>query len=380
MQAGQDKVRGIFNYVHLYGPWHLHLIQGRAGEPKLGSRNALRAYDGIIAGQMMLGLEVTLARTRKPLVLMDPLDDEFKPDSPIARFSYTRDDSADVGRSGAEYFLDRGYRHFAYVGESLNRNWSVRRGEAFANRVAEADHACQVFPLPDTGTDAVHAEKLLSAWLRALPTPVALLAAMDTRAIEVIGLCAEAGLRVPQDVAVLGIDNDELVCNGSIPTLSSIQRETVACGFMAAGMLDRLMRKENGKKEVKRYGVREIVTRDSTQPQALVTDPLALRAQEFIRINAGAGIGVPDVVRHLNVSRRLLEMRFSAACQRSLLEEIQNARLDRAGKLLRDTDLPLTQVCSLAGFQTDVHLRRVFKQRFGVPMREYRERHRRAQR
>jgi len=143
---------------------------------------------------------------------------------------------------------------------------------------------------------------------------------------------------------------------------------------MAAQMLDRLMRGESHKRQIMRYGVREIVTRDSTQPSTTPTDPLVLRAREFIRINAGEHIGVPDIVKHLNVSRRLLEIRFRAACSHSLLEEIQKTRLERVEKLLKETDLPLTEICTRCGYRTDTHLRHIFKEHFGLSMRDYRNR------
>jgi LacI family transcriptional regulator len=374
VQPGRDKLKGIFNYAHLYGPWHLHLVHGRSGE-QMPTAAEWAKCDGIIAGQMMLDLMNALKRAHTPTVLIDPLDEALKPGSPLSKLSRTLDDSANVGRSGADYFLERGYRNFAYVGESLNRNWSERRGESFRQRVAEAGFGCRLYPLsaeasqPDrSGND----ESRLGAWLQALPKPVAVLAAMDSRAREVIDVCAEAGLRVPQDVAVLGVDDDELLCNGSTPTLSSIRRDTVACGFMAAQMLDRLMRQETRRRETFLYGVKQIVTRESTRPDLLASDPVVQRAREFIRINAGAGIGVPDIVRHLNVSRRLAETRFRAACGHSLLDEIQSVRLDRVERLLRETDLPLTEVCTRCGYSTDVHLRRIFKRRFGCSMRDFR--------
>ena len=374
MQPGRDKLQGIFKYAHLYGPWHLRVVQGRAGEHKPSSTTDWRDHDGIIAGQMMLGLADALKQARKPMVLMDPLEDALEPGSPFAKLSHTLDDSEEVGRAGAVYFIELGYRHFAYVGEPLNRNWSVRRGESFARCVAQNRLPCDVYPVPAAAGDGNREDRQLAGWLKALPKPGGLLAAMDTRALQVIEICVEAGLRVPQDVAVLGIDNDELFCSGSIPTISSIRRDTEACGFMAARMLDRRMRRETRTREILRFGVKEIVTRGSTQPGAVVTDPFALRAREFIRINAGEPIGVPNIVAHLKVSRRLLEMRFRSAYNRSLLDEIQSARLERVEKLLKETDLPLSEVCTRSGYQTDVHLRRIFKKRFGLSMRDYRDR------
>lgn len=374
VQPGRDKLRGIFKYSHLYGPWHVHLVQGLSGEHKPASANEWKTYDGIIAGQMMLGLADALKQTRKPMVLMDPLDVVTAPGSPFARLSCTLDDSEAVGYAGASYFLEQGYQYLAYVGEALSRSWSVYRGESFMRHVAAAGREGHLFNCPSTVTSQKEAEKHLTAWLAEIPKPVALMAAMDTRAIEVIRLCDGIGLRVPTDVAVLGVDNDELICNGSIPTLSSIQRDTEACGFTAAQMLDRLMRREVYKREVVRYGVQEIFTRDSTRMKGDTTDSVAMRAREFIRINAGESIGVPEIVRHLKVSRRHLEVRFRAAFNHSLLEEIQAVRLERAAKLLKETDLSLTEVCTRSGYQTDVHLRRVFKKHYGANMRAYRSR------
>lgn len=374
VQPGRDKLKGIFNYAHLYGPWHLHLVHGRSGEQKPTAAEWAKC-DGIIAGQMMLDHVDTLRRARTPTVLIDPLDDALSPGSPFAKLSRTVDDSASVGRAGADYFLARGYRSFAFVGEPLNRNWSLRRGESFRRRVSEAGYACHLYPRDASAAPGAGGESGLGDWLRALPKPVALLAAMDSRARDVVDVCAEAGLRVPQDVAVLGVDDDELLCNGCTPTLSSIRRDTEACGFMAAQMLDRLMRRETRRRQRFLYGAKEIVTRDSTRPDPLAADPVVQRAREFIRINAGAGIGVPDIVRHLNVSRRLAETRFRAACGHSLLDEIQSARLERVERLLRETPLPLTEVCTRCGYSTDVHLRRIFKRRFGCSMRNYRSEH-----
>ena len=375
VQPGRDKLQGIFNYAHLYGPWNIHLVHGRSGEQRPKTVNDLRGYDGIIVGQMMLELAKALGGARRPTVLMDPLDEALQPNSPFARLSCTLDDSEQVGKAAAEYFLGRGFTRFAYVGDALNRNWSVRRGESFSSRLAEAGYTCSAYPAsrrPAAGADDSH---VLAEWLLGLPKPIALLAAMDTRACQVIEICEACGIRVPQDIAVLGVDNDELVCNGLAPTLSSIRRETEQCGFIAAGMLDRLMRRETRKRETFLYGVKEIVTRESTRPDLHSSDPVVQRAREFIRINTGAGIGVPDIVRHLNVSRRLAETRFRAALGHSLLDEIQNARLERVVRLLRETDLPLTEVCTRCGYSTDVHLRRLFKARYGCSMRDYRMAH-----
>lgn len=313
-------------------------------------------------------------QVRRPVVLSDPLDDAIRPGTPFARASYTMDDSKQVGRIGADYFLERGWRQFAYVGEQLNRNWSALRGEGFRQRVAETGFACRVYTASLTDGDCNREEQRLALWLKELPKPVAVLAAMDPRAQQMINLSLDLGIRVPEDMAILGIDDDELFCNGTVPTLSSIRRDTETCGFRAAQMLDRLMREKTARREVFFYGATGITTRDSTQIRKPVEDTVARRAQEFIRINAGAGIGVPDIVRHLRVSRRLAEARFRSTFQRSLLDEIQAVRMAHVEKLLRETDLPIKDVCAHCGGQTVTHLRRLFKARHGMTMQDYRQR------
>ncbi len=369
---GRDKLQGIFNYLHLYGPWHLHLIQSRASEQEIRTLEDWNAYDGVIADQMAFEQADVLKQTRRPVVLMAHPSPALCATPLFARLSYIFEDSEQIGQAAAEYFLARGCAHFAYVGEARNRSWSAARGIAFQRRVEASGHACAIYPCPSCDRDRRTERTLLLRWLKSLPKPVGLLAAMDVRAHQVIDVCAEAHLRVPHDVAVLGIDNDELLCNGSIPSLSSIQRDTQTCGFLAAQVLDGLMRKGIRKKQIFTYGVDRIVTRDSTRTDAAPADPVAVKAREFIRINAGERIGVPDVVRHLNVSRRLAEIRFRTAYGVSLLEEIRSARLERVGRLLSDTHLSLAEICERCSYQTDIHLRRLFKTRFGCTMREYR--------
>ena len=374
MKSGRDKLAGIFRYAHLYGPWHLHVVQGRIGEKRPSFPSDWSAYDGFILGQMTPDLSAVPKQMCKPIVLSDPLDDAIRPGAPFARASYTMDDSKHVGRTGADYFLERGWRQFAYVGEPLNRNWSALRGEGFRHRVAEAGFDCRVYTASLTDGDWNREEQRLARWLKALPKPVAVLAAMDPRAQQMINLSMDIGIRVPEEMAILGIDDDELFCNGTVPTLSSIRRDTEACGFQAAQMLDRLMRKKTARREVFFYGATGITTRDSTQIRKPVEDTVARRAQEFIRINAGAGIGVPDIVRHLRVSRRLAEARFRSTFQHSLLDEIQAVRMSHVEKLLRETDLPIKDVCAHCGHQTVTHLRRLFKARHGMTMQDYRQR------
>ena len=178
----------------------------------------------------------------------------------------------------------------------------------------------------------------------------------------------------PDEVAILGVDNDEQLCLGSFPTLSSIECDMENCGFMAARLLDEQMRGRRRRRAELAYGVRRIEERHSTRRVPRVEDRLVARALEFIRLNACEGIGVRDVVAYLKVSRRLAELRFRTTCGHSILDAIRTVRLDRVRRLVAETDLPVSEITGRSGYQTDDHLRRLFKREFGLTMRAYRQR------
>lgn len=143
VQPGRDKLQGIFNYAHLYGPWNIHLVHGRSGEQRPKTVNDLRGYDGIIVGQMMLELAKALGGARRPTVLMDPLDEALQPNSPFARLSCTLDDSEQVGKAAAEYFLGRG---FTASRTSATRSTAI--GRSAAARASVAGSQRRAIPAP----------------------------------------------------------------------------------------------------------------------------------------------------------------------------------------------------------------------------------------
>jgi len=375
VQPDRQKLDGLLRYVRFYGPWHLHIIQNRVGEQRLAHFEAWNA-NGIIVGQSMFDMEKILARTKLPLVLIDPLPCHLVPDSPFFRFSYIQNDAASVGIMAADFFLKKGFKNFAYVGEVLDRLWSRGRGQGFADQLSKAGFSCHIYP-PLTRTEindwAVEQAKL-TRWLAGLPKPVALFAAMDIRARQVLDTCLINDIKVPDDIAILGVDNDEQLCLGSFPTLSSIECDMGQCGFMAAQLLDEQMRGKLKRKTVLTYGVKRIAVRQSTHAAQPVEDRLVARALEFIQLNACEGINVTDVVTYLKVSRRLAEIRFRKTCGHSILDEIQSVRLERVKRLVAETNFPIREITDRSGYQTDDHLRRIFKRHFGMTMQECRQR------
>lgn len=367
-KAGRDKFQGILRYVRLHTPWNIHLVENRMGEQQLVDLKAW-GVSGVIVARMPESIRF-LEHVGVPTVVMD---------SPalyavhFSNTSFVTSDSEAVGRAGAEAFLKQGFRNFAYVPDAYEWDWSVLRGRAFLERLALAGFGCEVYGrLTDLERrDWTLDQKRLLRWLLALPRPTAILAAHDARAHQVLETCQLAGLRVPGDIALLGVDNDELLCENTSPTLSSIQPDFETGGYEAASLLERLMRRTVRKHQTLSYGVKRIVERESSR-FAHVVDRRFLRGLEFIRLNACAAIGVPDIARHMGVSRRMAELLFRKHVGHSIVDEIRQVRLTRLKTFLLETTLPIGQISAQCGYQTEMHAKRVFKQAMGMTMTRFR--------
>jgi LacI family transcriptional regulator len=374
VKISRDMRRGILQYVRNNGPWGLHIIEGRQGEQKL-----IRMKDwgctGIIGRLHTPELVEAASQAKVPQVLVDPEEKFQSKGHPLFRHSIIRSDTAAVGHLAAEYFLDRKFIHYAYVGEVQGVCWSVRRGEAFAATVREAGFDCRIYgPLTEEEKEDAGLERArLCAWLCALPKPVALFAAMDNRGRQVMDACAWAGLAVPRDIAVLGVDNDDDLCETTTPPMSSILLDAERASYDAARHLDDLMRGVTRKRKIITYGPAQVVSRRSTETTQ-IADIVVVQAQEFIAVNACSGIGVPDVVRHVRASRRLAEQRFRQELGRTILDEIRRVRLERVCTLLRETNLPIGEITRTCGFDSESHLGTVFRHAYACTMRDYRKR------
>ena len=372
-KINRDRIQGILRYERLYGPWRLHIVEGKRFEQPSRDLESL-GVDGVIAGTTLTELLEPVMRARVPTVLFDPLDPKAIKARPHFRYSTVCCDSGAVGRMGAEYLLEQGFRQFAFVSDIWNSNWSCKRRDGFLRRLAEAGLSCDVYgPLSDAARNDWGVEqKGLAAWLQRLPKPVGLMTANDVRGRQVLDTCLVAGASVPDQVAVLGVDNDELICSTTNPPMSSILRDTEGSGYYASQVLDRMMRGRSRKSEALLYGPIRVVARQSTE-RLQFTDRLAVKAVEFIRINAGIGMNVSDVVQHLRVSRRLAELRFRQAVGHSIHDELQCARLTQVRRLLQETDLSIAEVTEHCGYESESYLGLVFRKQFGVTMRQFRK-------
>ena len=372
-QAHRDILRGVLQYVRIHGPWSLHVAEGRAGEQRLLTLGAWGGAGIIGVIQNRAYAEAVLA-SGVPAVLIDPVDESLLPPGLLARHSVLASDQRAIGELAAEYFLERGFAHFAFVGEIQGINWSRERGAAFAARIGCAGSVCRMYGALTAREkrDWVVERQRLSAWLRELPKPIAVFAAMDARGRQVLDACLTAGLDVPGDVAVLAVDNDEHICDSTTPPLSSIELDTSHMGFEAARLLDEAMRLKRKAKRVTRvFPPIKVVSRRSTEA-IRIADPLIAEALDFIWLNAHTPIGVPDIVAHVKVSRRLLELRFRKERAGTLQEELQRTRLKRVKAMLAETNLSVTAIAKACGFTSKSYLGKVFRNTFGTTMTRHR--------
>lgn len=259
-------------------------------------------------------------------------------------------DNAAIGRMAADYFLARGYRHFACVPISHVPHYAVQRGVAFTQAVRAADYAVSWFVEPGVRVPegVVPTGRTLTAWLRALPKPVAVFTTQDRVANEVYRVAMAAGIGVPDQISILGVDNESHLHFGTLG-ISSIETPLQALGQAAAALLDRLLDGEPPPASPIRLPPTRVVTRSSSDTLA-VDDPLVLQALRFIRERAPAGIGVEDVVQAVPLSRRSLQRRFSAMLGSTVSREILHVRLQLARRLLMQTRMNVQEITEACGF------------------------------
>ena len=367
---GRGLLRGIVRYGRLHGPWSFYVTPGDFAQALPRMRQWGGA--GIIARVETPRVAQAILASGLPTVALDLSEDQLRPDNPLSRLSEVASDSHGAARLAAEHLLERGFRHYAFVGLA-GRIWSRLRQDGFCERLRAAGFEPHVYAPPRRRREWLWEQEQgkLADWLRRLPRPVGLMACDDNRGREVLEACRAAGLRVPEEMAVVGVDNDELLCELADPPLSSVALNAEAGGYRAAALLDRMIRGRSRKPTRLAVEPLHVVTRRSTDIVAL-DDPVVASALHFIHDHAGRPIRIDDVVERVLISRRALEIRFKNVTGRTLLAELRRIRLDRARLLLQETDLSLSRVAGSAGYSSESYLTQVFRQDLGQTPARYR--------
>ncbi len=280
-----------------------------------------------------------------------------------------------AARLAVQHLLDQGFRHFGYYAP-LGLSYVEIHYEGFVQALAEAGHSCSLHAAkrPVHATNAWRKRhKALERWLADLPKPVAVLTWTSDRGREVLYACRALGLLVPEQVAVLGGDEDTLLCETCNPPLSGVALTSERIGYEAAALLDRMWGGARAPTDPILIEPTRVVVRQSTDTLAIDDVDLA-RAVGFIRAHGADPIQVSDVLRAVPVSRSWLERQFQKTLRRTPAEEIRRVHLERAKQLLAGTDLPVPQVAAASGFRSREYLAYAFKQATGLTPREYRTR------
>jgi LacI family transcriptional regulator len=292
-----------------------------------------------------------------------------------SQIPYFCTDNAAIGQLAAQHLLDCGLGHLACYGDLRSRihDWSETRIQAFRRHAVQAGVPCAI--LRTRSATAHHwagLQRELSAWLTALPKPVGVLACTDLRARHVLQVCRMIGIRVPEEVAVVGVDNDEMHCDLTSPPLTSIEQGFLQVGYEAAALLDRLMAGRRTRQLYWAIPPERLVARQSTDVIACA-DPDLAAAVRFIRKHGCEGIGVEDVLKAVGCSRSTLDRKFRAAMGRTIHAEMQRVQVERARQLLAGTSLLVKQVAKHCGFRYAEYMTAVFRRHVGQSPLEYRQ-------
>jgi LacI family transcriptional regulator len=361
-------LRGIRAYIREHRSWSIYVGEQRRGEP---APLWLKRWhgDGIIARIESEAIAEAVVSSGLPAI--DVSAARYVPE-----LLFVETDDAAIARLAAEHLLQRGFRHYGYCGDP-RFNWSNWREENFQKVIAEAGFDCSVYrssPLRRGIATWEQDRSDIAAWIQRLPKPVGVMACYDIRGREVLDVCRELGASVPDEVAVIGVDNDELLCDLADPPLSSVIPDTYRTGYEAARLLDLLLAGQTELPSAHLIKPLGIVTRDSTD--VLATDDGDVSAAvRFIRAHATHGIKVEDVLKAVPLSRRVLESRFQKLIGRTPHQEIMRVQVERVKQLLSETDLSLSAIAHRTGYRHVEYMSVAFKRETGQPPSVYRVLH-----
>lgn len=369
---GRSVLRGVARYSRLHGPWNFLLTPGDFAQapPQMRDWHG----DGVIARTLDQSMAETLLEMEIPTVFLDyPVDNLPRQKYKKERCADLTSDSVGAARMAANYLLDKGLTRFAYAGYPFQR-WSISREKAFCDAIASAGYETIVYRPPLRFGRPLRWEKeepFLRDWLKSLPKPIGVMACNDQRGRELLDACELAGINSPEQLAVIGVDADELLCELCSPPLTSVALNAEKGGYLAAQTLDQMMKGETPTSRHLLVEPINVVERRSTNIE-LVEDEDVAEALRLIHTGLLETLTVERVAREIPISRRQLEVKFRKYHGRTMLEELQLVRIERAKQLLRETDASMERVAKTVGFSATSYFLQTFRRRVGLSPSKYR--------
>ena len=359
-------LQGITTYQREHQPWSIYLPEQERGAKPPGWLKSWQG-DGIIARIETDDIAKSIRQTGLPVIDI----------SAARRFPgipWVETDDAAIARLAAQHLMQRGFQNFAFCGEP-DFNWSNWREAEFLKVLNHHDHECEIFHARSRtakGYSWNREQRRLKTWVAGLPRPIGIFACYDIRAQQLLDVCRELDISVPEEVAVLGVDNDELLCNLCTPPLSSVIPDSHQTGYRAAELLDRLLKNKTIEEEATFIPPLGIAERQSTDILA-IDDPELVKALQIIRTRSSEGINVNDLLKEIPLSRRVFEFRFQKILGCTPHEMIVRTRMERVKELLRETDMTLEAIAHNVGFTHVEYLTTSFRKQNGLTPSVYRK-------
>lgn len=364
-QYGRNLIAGISRFSRLHG-WHL-LFEYRGRNTAEPEWLADFEGDGVITTHPSPSHSVVLRDRGLPVI-------HFHEYSRLADTQHPLVDSDhyEVGRQAADHFLNKGHRHFAFLGHS-DHPVSLQREAGYFERLAEAGHTPISHQTPErTARSFASIHGGDEAFLRSLPKPCALFCCWDEVAFRAVQTAIEHQIAVPEELAVLGVDNDPVFCGSSLVPISSIDPDIPQLGFLLASRLEELIQgRSPGELPALRVPPKRVVVRQSSALEA-VADPLVRRFLELLRQPKPGTLSIEDIAIACHVSRRLLEQRVKAATGKTPRQLLSASLVDHIRGFLLQTDYTLAHIAELLGFDHSERLSHLFRRETGVTPGEYR--------
>lgn len=369
-EFGRALMNGFIKYSHLHGPWHFYMPTAYRFKRHMNLRDwhpdaiLTRDFKNRILPAIVFGIPDYNR------------EDPFEPRSAWPRII---GDNEAYGNIAAEHFLEKNFYNFAFC-TYPDLPFLFKRGHSFEKRLSEAGFSCDFYvsePIKHKRSWTVEQKKIIE-WLNNLPKPVGILAGTDDIALGILETSKQNDFRIPEDIAILGLDNDPFICEMANPALSSIAIDFNRGGLEAAQLLDRLMSGEevmDGQKIVLKPS--HIVTRQSTDI-TVVNDSTIVEAIRFIRNNIKTPLQASDVANGIGVSRSVLYRRFSSILGRSVYDEIKNFRIKEIRRFLVESDFKIEDIAIQFGYESGAHIARYFRSETGMTPKQFRNKHKKA--